>query len=200
MAFCTHCGAPLPDGAKFCTSCGTPIAAKPSVNPAPQPQAPPQQAPQPQTPQYNQPVQARPTPQGIVIDAPEGATVTVSDDVPQQEASAEAPAGKGEFVVASWSAPKAPKPQVQAQAPAAPKQPQYQQPAYQQPPQYQQPQYPQQPYQQAPQYPRQPQYPPQQPYQQTPAPAPEKKKKRSIWGWIAIILVGLVFLAMKLGW
>jgi uncharacterized membrane protein YvbJ len=27
MAFCTHCGAQIPDGAKFCTSCGTPVAA-----------------------------------------------------------------------------------------------------------------------------------------------------------------------------
>ena len=34
MAFCTHCGAKLPDGAKFCTTCGTPIAA-PTANPTP---------------------------------------------------------------------------------------------------------------------------------------------------------------------
>ena len=26
MAFCTNCGAELPDGAKFCTECGTRIA------------------------------------------------------------------------------------------------------------------------------------------------------------------------------
>lgn len=186
MAFCTHCGAQLPDGARFCTSCGTPVAAAPTVNPAPQPQAPVQQAPQPQAPQYNQPVQPRPTPQpaaepprGVVIDAPADATVTISDDVPPTEASTSAPAEKGEFVVASWSSPKKQTPQ--PQAPAAPQQPSYQQPANQQPPQYQhpyqqpqypqqpkyqqpyqQPQYPQQPYQQAPQYPRQ------QPYQQAP--------------------------------
>ncbi len=177
MAFCTHCGAQLPDGARFCTSCGTPVAAAPTVNPAPQPQAPVQQAPQPQAPQYNQPVQPRPTPQpaaepprGIVIDAPADATVTISDGVPPTEASTSAPAEKGEFVVASWSAPKKQTPQ--PQAPAAPQQPSYQQPAHQQPPQYQQPyqqpQYPQQPqYQQPYQQPQYPQY-PQQPYQQAP--------------------------------
>ena len=190
MAFCTHCGAQIPDGARFCTSCGTPVAAAPTVNPAPQPQAPVRQAPQPQAPQYNQPVQAQPVqpvqprpapqpapapapaaeaPQRSVTDAPTGATVKYSDDVPPPEASTNAPAEKGEFVIASWSAPKKQAPQPQA-APA-PQQPQYQQPAYQQPPQYQQPQYPQQPYQQAPQYPQQPQYPQypqQQPYQQPP--------------------------------
>ena len=165
MAFCTHCGAQLPDGARFCTSCGTPVAAAPTVNPAPQPQAPVQQAPQPQAPQYNQPVQPQPTPQpaaepprGVVIDAPADATVTISDDVPPTEASTSAPAEKGEFVVASWSSPKKQTPQ--PQAPAAPQQPSYQQSQYPQQPQY--PQYPQQPYQQAPQYPRQ------QPYQQAP--------------------------------
>ena len=165
MAFCTHCGAQLPDGARFCTSCGTPVAAAPTVNPAPQPQAPVQQAPQPQAPQYNQPVQPQPTPQpaaepprGVVIDAPADATVTISDDVPPTEASTSAPAEKGEFVVASWSSPKKQTPQ--PQAPAAPQQPSYQQPQYPQQPQF--PQYPQQPYQQAPQYPRQ------QPYQQAP--------------------------------
>lgn len=171
MAFCTHCGAKLPDGARFCTSCGTPVAAAPSSNPAPQPQAPVRQAPQPQAPQYAQPVQPRPTqpvqpastttPQGgIVIDAPEGATVTISDG-PDQEHSVEAPSGKGEFVLASWEAPQ---PRQEPQAPARPQQPQYQQPpVYQQPHYPQQAQYPpQQPYQQA------PQYPPQQPYQQAP--------------------------------
>lgn len=65
MAFCTHCGAQLPAGARFCTSCGTPVAEKP-VN---------------------------------------------------------APSAPGESVLASWSAPKAPKPQAsvtQAPAPQAP--------------------------------------------------------------------------------
>lgn len=56
----------------------------------------------------------------------------------------------------------------------------------QQPPQYQQPQY-QQP---------QPQY-PQQPVQETSAPP---KKKRSLLGWIVVILVGIAILAMTMGW
>ena len=108
MAYCTHCGAKLPDGARFCTSCGKPVAAA--------------------------------KPQGIVIDAPPGATVTISD-APDQPASVHAPSTKGESVLASWSAPKPKKPEA---------------PAPQQSPQFRQ-----QP-QQA-QAPRQPQYPPQQP-------------------------------------
>ena len=109
MAFCIHCGAQIPDGAKFCTHCGSPVAA-PTVNPTPQPQAPARQAPQPQTPQYNQPVQTRPvqpvqtrtTPQGgIVIDAPAGSTVTISDGRPQ-ETQTLAPDTKGEVELSGW--------------------------------------------------------------------------------------------------
>lgn len=192
MAFCTHCGAPLPDGARFCTSCGTPITAP--------------TAPQASTPQG-----------GIVIDAPEGATVTISD-TPAQETSVQAPTEKGEFVVASWTAPKPaqpqPQPQPQPQQPAyrQPVQPQFQQPTYPQQPQYQQPQ-PQ--YQQPqPQYQQpQPQY-PQQPVQNGPMtmgqalnkkPAAQEtsappKKKRSLLGWIVVILVGIAILAMTMGW
>ena len=186
MAFCTHCGAPLADGARFCTSCGTPTAAPT----APQASGP---APsQPVQPQPVQPVHATTTPQGgIVIDAPEDATVTISDAQPQ-ETSVQAPTEKGEFVVASWTAPKPAQPQPQPQ-------PQPQQPAYRQPvqPQFQQPTYPQQPqYQQPqPQY-QQPQY-PQQPVQETSAPP---KKKRSLLGWIVVILVGIAILAMTMGW
>ena len=78
MSFCTHCGAKLPDGAKFCTSCGNPV----------------------------QPVVSARTSddgRGIVIDAPEDATVTFS--TPAEEESF-APEEEGEFVAASWSAPQ----------------------------------------------------------------------------------------------
>lgn len=34
MAFCTHCGAKLPDGAKFCTTCGKPLTGAPAAKPA----------------------------------------------------------------------------------------------------------------------------------------------------------------------
>lgn len=154
MKYCTNCGAQLPDGAKFCTSCGTPVAAA------------------------QEPARAKTTPQGgIVIDAPPGSTVSISDG-PQAPYSVEAPAQSGEFTMISWDEPGSPAPQ---QAPQP-------RPSYQQP----------QPYQQAPQPPRQPQ----QPYQQAPAPAPAppKKKKRGVLTWILIILGGLIFLAMKLGW
>ena len=30
MAYCTHCGAPLPAGAKFCASCGKPVSGTPA--------------------------------------------------------------------------------------------------------------------------------------------------------------------------
>lgn len=61
MAFCTHCGTPIPDGVKFCTACGTPtgvteaapaattaatpVTEQPPVAPPPAPQ--PVPAPQP---------------------------------------------------------------------------------------------------------------------------------------------------------
>ena len=235
MAFCTHCGAQLPDGARFCTSCGTPTAAPnapQASGPAParpvQPQPVQPQPVQPRPTQPVQPVRAASTPQGgIVIDAPEGATVTISDG--PQETSVQAPTEKGEFVVASWTAPKPaqpqPQPQPQPQQPAyrQPVQPQFQQPTYPQQPQYQQPQ-PQ--YQQPqPQYQQpQPQY-PQQPVQNDPMtmgqalnktkndifgqfhkkPAAQEtsappKKKRSLLGWIVVILVGIAILAMTMGW
>ncbi|MBQ9660113.1 MAG: zinc-ribbon domain-containing protein [Bacteroidales bacterium] len=142
MAFCTHCGAPLPDGARFCTSCGTPITAP--------------TAPQASGPAPVQPVRTTPTPQGgIVIDAPEGATVTISDA--PQEHSATAPAEKGEFGAIQWDEPGAPTPTptpTPAQAPA---------PAT----------------------------------RETAAPA---KKKRSFLWWVVVILVGIMYLAMKMNW
>lgn len=224
MAFCTHCGAPLADGARFCTSCGTPITAPTAPQasgPAPsQPVQPQPVQPQPVQPRPTQPVQpvsATTTPQGgIVIDAPEGATVTISD-TPAQETSVQAPTEKGEFVVASWTAPKPaqpqPQPQPQPQQPAyrQPVQPQFQQPTYPQQPQYQQPQpqfqQPQPQYQQPqPQYPQQPvqngpmtmgQFHKQPAAQETSAPP---KKKRSLLGWIVVILVGIAILAMTMGW
>lgn len=107
MAFCTHCGAKLPDGAKFCTTCGTPIAAAPTANLTPQPprQQPaprPVQQAQPVQPRPTQPVQARTTPQGgIVIDAPAGSTVTFSGGMPQ-ETQTRVPDTKGEVELAGW--------------------------------------------------------------------------------------------------
>ena len=197
MAFCTRCGAQIPDGAKFCTSCGAPVAAAPAANPTPRPAPQPAQA----------PPRATTTPQGgIVIDAPAGSTVNISN-TPPASAGVAAPAEKGEFTLISWDDEASPTPQQPYQQP-------YQQPQY---PQYQQPQYPQQPYQQAPQYPQQPQgpmtvkqalnkskqdifgkYMPNQAQQA--APAPEKKKKRSIWVWLLLILIGLVYMAMKFNW
>jgi hypothetical protein len=171
MAFCTRCGAQIPDGAKFCTSCGAPVAA-PAANPTPRPASrPAQTAPRATT-----------TPQGgIVIDAPPGSTVNISDAPPKFSETA-VPADKGEFTLITWDEKPSP----------APRQPQYQQPQQS----YRQPQPPPQPQQSY----RQPQY-PQQPYQQAaPAPAPEKKKKRPLWVWILVILLGVVILAMKLGW
>ncbi|MBR5090284.1 MAG: zinc-ribbon domain-containing protein [Ruminiclostridium sp.] len=45
MAFCTKCGAQVPDGSVFCTSCGNPIAATPAPVPEqPAPAAPEQPA------------------------------------------------------------------------------------------------------------------------------------------------------------
>ena len=100
--------------------------------------------------------------------------------------------------IASWSRPRP------AEEPAAP--------APQQP---QQPQYPQQPYQQAPPQPQGPmtvrqalekskqdifgKYLPNSAQQAAPAPAPPQKKKRSVLGWIVIILIGFAILAMQLG-
>jgi|GEM_PF-4083533 len=60
MAFCTFCGAQVPDDIKFCTGCGKPmppqvkvqppLQAQPQVQPQVQPQAQPQVQPQPVTP------------------------------------------------------------------------------------------------------------------------------------------------------
>lgn len=117
--------------------------------------------------------------------------------------------------IASWSRPR-PAEEPAAPAPQQPQQPQYpQQPYYQQPPQAQQPQYPQQPYQQAPPQPQGPmtvrqalekskqdifgKYLPNSAQQAAPAPAPPQKKKRSVLGWIVIILIGFAILAMQLG-
>ena len=57
MAFCTRCGARLPDGARFCTNCGAPLQQ------AAAPQQPPPQAYQPawQQPVAPAPQAARPT-------------------------------------------------------------------------------------------------------------------------------------------
>ena len=53
MAFCTKCGAQVPDGSTFCTACGATLAAAaPAPAPVPQ-QAAPAPAPQPQAQQQN---------------------------------------------------------------------------------------------------------------------------------------------------
>ena len=76
MAFCTQCGHPLMPGAKFCTSCGAKVFT---------------------------PVSAHTTDdgRGIVIDAPEDATVTISE-----VHETKAPDTEGEFVITSWSNPE----------------------------------------------------------------------------------------------
>ena len=96
MAFCTHCGAQLPAGAKFCTSCGKSVVTA--------------------------------GPQGIVIDAPPGTTVTISDPVPGGGSSVKASPASGESVLASWSAPKAQKPDAPARTAPAPPAPAPQKP------------------------------------------------------------------------
>ena len=130
MAFCTHCGAQLPDGVKFCTSCGTPVAASN--------------------------VSARPSAdgRGIVIDAPAGSTVSFSQSTHASETKGEEEMSAwGEFVPdgqeqqrpAAPSRPAPPQapyqqayqqafhPQQAQQQYQQPPQPHYQQPAYQQP-------------------------------------------------------------------
>lgn len=78
MAFCIHCGTSLPDGAKFCPVCGNPVVT----------------------------TSARTSPdgRGIIIDAPKGATVSISDS-PEKSSSFEAPELKGEFTLSEWSEP-----------------------------------------------------------------------------------------------
>ncbi len=77
MAFCTFCGAQVPDDIKFCTGCGKPmppqvkvqppLQAQPQVQPQVQPQAQPQVQPQPVTPPpppaYTAPASPQPQPQ-----------------------------------------------------------------------------------------------------------------------------------------
>ena len=128
MAFCTHCGAQVPDGAKFCTSCGTPLTA-PQAAPAPA------QRPQPAA-QRPQAAPQRPAPQAAPVPpAPQAA--------PQPKPFVEAPAEAGEFDLIQWDEPGSdtqPQPQPYAQAPQyAQAQPYAQQPQYAQPYPQQQP-------------------------------------------------------------
>jgi len=86
MKYCTHCGASLPDNAKFCTACGTPVS-KPA-------------RPRATTTQQG----------GIVIDAPEGSTVTISDRPPGTAPGRKGPQGtetrvpdtQGEVELSAW--------------------------------------------------------------------------------------------------
>ena len=77
MKYCMHCGEPLSDDALFCTKCGAKTRSS---------------------------VTARTTDdgQGIVIDAPEGSTVTITND----DEHSKAPDQEGEFVIASWEEAK----------------------------------------------------------------------------------------------
>lgn len=96
MRYCQQCGAQLPDEAKFCRSCGAKIAPK---------------------------VSARTSDdgEGIVIDAPEEATVTISGDT-------KAPDSSGEFSVASWEETKSEQPQEVKVSPKKPEAPKAQEP------------------------------------------------------------------------
>lgn len=78
MKYCQQCGAQLPDEANFCRSCGAKMAPK---------------------------VSARTSDdgEGIVIDAPEDATVTISDG----PKGTKAPDSSGEFFIASWGGTEA---------------------------------------------------------------------------------------------
>lgn len=84
MKYCMNCGAELTDEAKFCRNCGTPTNNPNKGGDGPT-------------------VTARTSDdgEGIVIDAPEDATVTISD-----MHETEAPDADGEFVVASWRPPR----------------------------------------------------------------------------------------------
>ena len=112
MAFCTECGASIPEGIRFCTSCGTPapetaqpapaVAAdqQPFV-PEPAPPAPQIPAPQPQAyaqpaPQYQQPVQP-PPPQYQPVQPP---VQTQPAPAPAKAADGEqAPSRTGKYAV-----------------------------------------------------------------------------------------------------
>lgn len=75
MALCVYCGAPLAKGAKFCPSCGKRV---PEVS-----------------------AHTSTDGRGIVIDAPPGAEVIISDgpvDNPQFETEQQRPSGWGEFI------------------------------------------------------------------------------------------------------
>lgn len=78
MAFCIHCGTSLPDGAKFCPVCGNPVVT----------------------------TSARTSPdgRGIIIDAPKGSTVSISDG-PEKSSTVDAPELKGEFTLSEWNEP-----------------------------------------------------------------------------------------------
>lgn len=78
MAFCIHCGTSLPDGAKFCPVCGNPVVT----------------------------TSARTSPdgRGIIIDAPKGSTVSISDG-PDKSSTVDAPEQKGEFTLSEWGEP-----------------------------------------------------------------------------------------------
>ena len=78
MAFCIHCGTSLPDGAKFCPVCGNPVVT----------------------------TSARTSPdgRGIIIDAPKGSTVSISDG-PEKSSTVDAPEQQGEFTLSEWGEP-----------------------------------------------------------------------------------------------
>lgn len=113
MKYCQQCGTKLPDEAKFCRSCGAKIAPKVSAH-------------------------TSDDGEGIVIDAPEEATVTISGDT-------KAPDSSGEFSVASWEGTEAEEPkevQEPKRATVPPKKPEA--PKMQEPPREEKPVEPEQ--------------------------------------------------------
>lgn len=99
MRYCQQCGAPNADQAKFCSSCGAQIPPKTSAR-------------------------TSDDGEGIVIDAPEEATVTISDGPD----GTKAPDASGEFSVASWGERVASQPQKPKAVPPKPEAPKMQMP------------------------------------------------------------------------
>ncbi len=111
MKYCQQCGTQLPDNARFCRSCGAEVPQKVSAR-------------------------TSDDEEGIVIDAPEDATVTISSGPD----GTKAPDSDGEFFIASWGGTEAVEPQeVQRPKRARVSPPRQDAPRKQQPPRMQQP-------------------------------------------------------------
>ena len=116
MAFCTFCGAQVPDDIKFCTGCGKPmppqvkvqppLQAQPQVQPQVQPQAPPQAPPQPQVQPHAQP-QVQPQP---VTPPPPPAYTAPASPQPQPQPAYAAPVPPPPQPQPVYAAPPVPPP------------------------------------------------------------------------------------------